>query len=436
MKLSIKKGSENYAAQVIALPSKSPVPGLDNLVQVTHLGNNCLVQKSSDQNVKYLFFPAGTVLDPRYLANNNLYRHSHNNLDTSRSGFFDDSGRVKAIRFKGVISTGFIIPVKSLSFLTDPALLNIGDTFTNIDNKPVCWKYLRKQRGFSAGTKSPKFEIETLLDPRFAPEHTDTGQLLKPGNTDRFTLDTPVTITHKLHGTSIRIFNTRTKRKLNFIERCLKAIGVKVVDHQYSYIVASRRVIKSKDFKCLHNPKNFKDDLWSKVARNNLEGKLCQGEAVYGEIIGMDYAGGAIQLDYTYGFPGPKLYIYRITQINPEGVEVDLSWEQVKQRAKQLGVDTVPELYSGKLRHILEAHKITVNQTKEDPDILPALETLFHEKLLDKPSLLDRFVVEEGYVVRQEMYPKVTAYKIKSRKFLVHESKLQDKEVVDMEEDN
>lgn len=434
MKLSIKKGSENYAAHVIALPPMSSVAGLDNLMQVTYLGHNCLVQKNSDKAAQYLFFPAGTVLDPRYLANNNLYRHPQNNVGGTKSGFFEDAGRVKTIKFKGVISTGFIIPVASLSYLIDPKTFNIGDCFTDINDKPVCWKYTRPQKGFSSGEKQARFDIETLVDPKFAPEHSDTSQLLK--HSGRFTPDSHITITHKLHGTSIRIFHTRTKRKLTTVEKCLSALGIKIQKDQYSYLVGSRRVIKSNNFRSLHDQKLFKDDLWSKVARSNLDGKLYKGEAIYGEVVGSDYGGGAIQPGYTYGFPSPKLFLYRITQINPEGIEIDLSWEQVKQRSRQLGLDTVPELFSGKLAAILHQYQIDVKQTEEGPDMATALEELFHNKLLDQSSILDHLVVEEGFVVRRETYPKVAAYKIKSRKFLLHESNLQDKDVPDLEEDN
>lgn len=434
MKLSIKKGSENYAAQVIALPPMSPVAGLDNLTQVTHLGHDCLVQKDSEPTVQYLFFPAGAVLDPGYLANNNLYRHPQNNLDGTKSGFFEDTGRVKAIKFKGVISTGFIIPVSSLGYLIDPVQLKTGDSFTDINDKPVCWKYVRPQRGFCSGEKKDRFNIDTLVDPKFAPEHTDTSQLLKHGH--RFGPESDITITHKLHGTSIRIFHACTKRKLSVLEKCLSALGIKIRKEQYSYLVGSRRVIKSNNFRSLQDQKLLRDDLWSQVARSNLDGKLYKGEAVYGEVVGTDYGGGAIQPGYTYGFPSPKLFLYRITQINPEGIEVDLSWEQVKQRSRQLGVDTVPELFSGKLAVILHQYQIDVKQTEEGPDMAPALEELFHGKLLDRPSILDHLVTEEGFVVRRETYPKVTAYKIKSRKFLLHESNVQDKNIADIEEDN
>jgi len=435
MNLSIQKGSENYTAQLITLPNKVAVPGLDNLVQVTFQGNDCLVQKNTNPAGKYLFFPAGAILDQQFLSNNNLFRHANLNLDCSKSGFFEESGRVKAIRFKGVISTGFITPVASLGYLIEPSQLSLGDSFTDIDGKAICRKYIRPQRGFrSGGEKTRGFDIETLVDSKFAPEHTDTGQLLK--NCTLLNLHSPLTVTHKLHGTSIRVFHTQTKRRLNLAEKLMKKAGLKVQQQEYSYLVGSRRIIKSKNFGSLNNNKYFKADLWTKVAEGSLKDKLNKGEAIYGEIVGSDYQGGAIQQGYTYGFPMPKLYIYRITQINADGFEVDLGWTQVKQRARQLGLDTVPEFYSGHLAGLLEMYNIEVQKDGDQFYLQSALETLFYKHLLEKPSILDHLVTEEGFVLRQDTYPKATSYKIKSRIFQVYESSSQDKDLVDMEEEN
>jgi len=435
MHLSIQKGSENYTAQVISLPAKVEVPSLDNLVRVTYQGNDCLVQKTSDSAGKYLFFPSGCVLDQKFLFNNNLFRHAPQNLDPSKTGFFEDSGRVKALKFKGIISTGFIIPAASLGYLIDPALLPIGESFTDINGQSICRKFIRPQRGFSSGgVKIKNFDIQTLVDPKFAPEHTDTAQLLK--NCQHLGLLSQVTITHKLHGTSIRVFHTLTKRRLNLMEKLLKKLGVNIQDREYSYLVGSRRLIKSKNFGSVNNYRFFKPDLWTKVAQDSLKDKLNKGESIYAEIVGSDFEGGAIQQGYTYGLPGPKLFIYRITQINPEGIEVDLSWSQVKQRASQLGLDTVPEFYHGMLAPLLQRHYIEIPDLVDEISLQPALEELFYKHLLDMPSILDPQVTEEGFVLRQDSYPCVRAYKIKSRKFQLYESGAQDKQLADMEEDN
>lgn len=436
MKLTTLKGSENYGAQVINLPAKVPVTGLDNLVQVTHQGNNCLVQKTSHPKSLYLFFPAGAVLSQQFLSNNNLYRNCDANLDTTKTGFFEPSGRVKALKFKGIISTGFIIPVSALNYLIDTKLLQPGDTFTDINGISICKKYIVRERGFkNGGGKHPKFDIEQLVDRKFAPEHRDTAQLLS--NCQQLHWHSLVTITHKLHGTSIRVFRTKTKRRLNLMEKLLRRMRLAISEETFSYLVGSRRVLKSRDFSALGKQKDFKEDLWTKVAKEHLEGRLNKGEAVYGEIVGTAYDGGAIQQGYTYGLTGPELFIYRITQINDEGIEIDLCWQQLKERAAQLGVKTVPEFYCGPLGTLLASKDPALkDRVTEHMDLEKSLEQVFYQHLLDRPSILDPKVTEEGFVLRLETYPRATAYKIKSRKFQLHETRLMDQEVADLEEEN
>jgi len=50
MSLKIYEDSKNYTAQVIKLPTKQVVVGLDNLVEVNVLGNSCLIGKDSPEN--------------------------------------------------------------------------------------------------------------------------------------------------------------------------------------------------------------------------------------------------------------------------------------------------------------------------------------------------------------------------------------------------
>jgi len=442
MGLSIKHGSENYCAQVINLPAKVPVAGLDNLVQVTHQGNSCLVGKDSDPDIKYLFFPAGTELAATYMHFNNLFRHAENNVDQEKAGFFEDNGRVKAIKFKGVISTGFIIPLESILGL-DPDIdlgqFKVGDSFTSLSSKEgimdLCWKYIVPSRTPGApGSKTPSKKATDQV--KYFPEHTDTGHLLK--NVHTLNLNDHIVVTHKLHGTSIRVANTVVYRQLSWKEKLAKKLGVKVQEEEHAYIVGSRRVIKSKNYGPLDNKNHYySQDIWTEVAEQAIAYNLIKGEAIYGEVIGT-YMGAPIQKGYSYGSGIPKLYIYRITHINSQGFEVDLSWEQVKQRAAQLGVETVPELYVGTLSNFIGTYigldsKIAGDWWDDGSDIGGVLEDIFYNKLLEKPSVLDGKTLEEGFVVRKDTYPKATALKIKSRQFLMHESKMQDQEVVDIE---
>ena len=434
MKLEIIKGSENYTCQVIKLPNKIPIKGLDNLVEVVHQGNSCLVGKDSNPDELYLFFPVECQISHEFLSNNNLYRHSEKNKDTTKSGFFEDSGRVKAIKFKGIISSGFIIPLSSLLSLLDIHKFKVGDEFNTINGNTLCKKYKKPTNTPGApGSKQYKSRlIDEIVDSKMAPEHLDTSHLMK--NIHKLSLTDTIAVTYKLHGTSARYYNTLVKRKLSLLERVSKLFGAKIQEYEYKFVCASRRVIKSVNGKEVNNKQHYySEDLWSQVGKNLFEGKLNQGEAVYCEIIGKDYTGREIQSGYSYGFKEPKVYIYRISNINPQGIEVDLSYEQMKLRAEQLGIETCPELFYGKLENFLqENHAIAGANSMQLEDLL---NNVFYNDLLEQPSILDKSVIEEGFCVRKCTCNKPEIYKIKAKSFILKESKQLDKEIIDIEEE-
>lgn len=436
--LKVYDGSKNYTCQVIKLPIKQKVEGLDNLVKVTIQGNDCLTSKDADESELYLFFPAECQIAHEFLSFNNLYRHSELNEDKTKKGFFEDNRRVKALKFKGIISTGFIIPLSSLNSVqifsswTRELLIdsfNVGDEFNSINGVEICKKYIRP--GYSLGQPGSTKDI-------FTPEHPDTSHLMK--NIHKLKLDDYIAVTYKLHGTSARYYNTLTKVKLSLKDKIARFFGVKVVEEDYSYVAASRRVIKSVGFEEVSNKQHYyATDLWSDVGKEYFDGKLNKGEAVYCEIVGKTQSGEAIQANYSYGFNKPKVYIYRISNINAQGIEVDLPYLQMKDRAAQIGVETCPEYFYGKLSDFLKDNYIySIDEYFIDiskTSIENQLNGIFYTKLLEKSSILDFNVVEEGFCVRKDTYPKAEIFKIKSKLFLLQEGVFADNNIVDIEEE-
>ncbi len=427
MNLKIYEDSRNYTCQVIKLPTMQKVDGLDNLVKVNVQGNDCLISKDSDHDELYLFFPVECELSHKYISDNNLYRHNDLNLDITKKGFFEDNRRVKAVKFKGVISSGFVIPIKSLpEFVND---LKLGDEFNEIDGIEICKKYVKKFNVPGTPGEKKVRTIDEIVDSRMAPEHPDTEHLLK--NAHKLKLSDTVVLSYKLHGTSARYYNTLVKRKLSLLERFLGKVGISIQKDEYHFISASRRVLKSIDFEELSGKLHYySEDLWTKVGKEYFDGKLNKGEAVYCEIIGKDYTGAAIQSGYTYGLEKPEVYIYRISNINTQGIEIDLPYKQMIERAEQLGLKSCPCLFYGKLDDFILRYI-----GRNDPHTIEEeLDEIFNNILLEKPSILDSSVVEEGFCLRVDnKYPKPDIYKIKSKKFLLHEGALLDKEVLDIE---
>jgi len=123
------------------------------------------------------------------------------------------------------------------------------------------------------------------------------------------------------------------------------------------------------------------------------------------------------------------------SNINPQGIEVDLSYHQMIERSKQLNIPVCPEFFYGNLRNFIAAN--SEYYTEEVPDNFEiVISDLFYNTLLEKPSILDKSVIEEGFCIRVDKYPKPQIFKIKSKKFLLHESGALDKGQEDLESNN
>lgn len=78
------------------------------------------------------------TIDPEFLSFNNLYRKSERNADKNKQGFFEDAGRVRCIKLRGIGSEGFIMPINTLeSFVGDIEDWEslVGTEFDSINNK-------------------------------------------------------------------------------------------------------------------------------------------------------------------------------------------------------------------------------------------------------------------------------------------------------------
>jgi hypothetical protein len=426
--LKIYEDSKNYTGTVVRLASTFPLPGLDNLVGVSVFGNVCIIPKTYNLDNLYVFFPSETELSNTYLSINNLFRNSNLNADQTTKGYFEDNGRIKAIKFKGNKSTGIIMPIESLPSWSK---LKLGDEFNCIGDICICKKYFVPVGILSPKGKAVKI-LDQFIDSRMFPEHIDTSHLLK--NIGRLDLKDNIVITTKLHGTSARIGYTLVKRKLNWREKIARKLGIKIQEEEYSYVAGSRHVVKSIGFSELKDKNHFyEEDLWTRISKEQFDGKLHKGEIIYYEIIGKDYTGAEIQKGYTYGLDKPTVYVYRIAHINAQGIEIDLYWDAVMSRCIELGVRYVPTVYHGSLaRYITHYVEYVITANDGWKEALQQDLTAY----LDQPSFMDNNVIEEGICLRVEKYPHPEVYKLKSPLFLIHESKQADSLIVDVESQN
>ena len=306
--MKIIKGNENYTAIVIKLPIKQNVSGLDNLKKVTIFGNDVLVGKNDAEDDLYLFFCAGTKLSQKFLSNNNLYRDHLLNSNQELKGFFEPNGRVKVLKFKGIISTGFVVPVSSLNYL-GKCDVNIGDTFNSIAGDDVAMKYIVKSNVPSAEKKERNninSKLVELLIPNQFRFHENTAHLSR--NLDKLFPEDIIIITDKWHGSSCILSKVLIKKRLGVFNRILNKIGWSIPKQSYGYIYSSGKP-KSNLVKGIEtnsspaytnsNQDYYSSNIW-KRAFDDWKHTLEDGISLYGELVGYTKNGGYIQNKYDY----------------------------------------------------------------------------------------------------------------------------------------
>lgn len=431
MNTKVYTGSENYCGIVVKLAAITPIEGADRIVKTSIFGSDVIIGKEHNVGDIGVWFPAEVQLSYDFIKQNNLYRKKELNADQTKTGYLEENGRVKSLKLKFGISTALWMPISSLDFVLKGETIDIGTGFNVINGVEICKKYVRKYNKAKGPATTPK--LVDKVDRRVFPEHVDTSHLAR--EIEDLSLDDVISVTVKLHGTSAIYGNVPVKRQFAWYERLLAKLGVKIEKERLGFVSASRRVIKSIDLNELAGKQHFyASDIWT-LAGSNLYGQVMPYEIVFGEIVGYN-AATPIQKGYTYGLPSGahKLYVYRIARTNPSGYLQDLPWWAVKQRATELGLAHVPEVFFGKVEHWLKELVPDYKNETWREQLIQAIK----DKYLDKPSQFNGngwSGVEEGIVVTKYKLGISKFYKSKSPLFLVHESKaLDDETAVDLEE--
>src|SRR5690606_29109001 len=137
------KGSRNYSATVIRVPKVRKAENSDRLYIVEALGMSCLVDSSwiAREGELALIFPAEVQLSHTYCSYNNLYREKELNDNTKESGYIEKNRRVRAMKLRGNVSNGLVMPLSSLYAIGDTDNLREGDVFDTFTNVEICRKY-------------------------------------------------------------------------------------------------------------------------------------------------------------------------------------------------------------------------------------------------------------------------------------------------------
>jgi len=342
------ENEKNYAALVIRVPELHKLPNSDKLYGINVAGISVVVDSSWLERVGELavMFPAESQLSHPLTAYANLYRHSELNDDPEESGYLEDNRRIRALKLRGNVSKGLILPLEKVTLVTNsfPDEFEEGQSFDTVNGIEVSRKYVIPVKEPQNAAQAKLAKAFKRVDAKVFPEHIETDQWLR--NEGHVTDDEVLIVTQKLHGTSVRFGRVPVKVEHKWYERLAAKLGVRVREMEFDLIGGSRKVIK--DPKSTTQNHFYATDIWTDAALRYGEA-VPENYIVYGELVGYTPDGAAIQKGFTYeAFAGEmELYVYRVAVVTEQGELTDLSWDQVRHFAHSRGLKYVPELWRG-----------------------------------------------------------------------------------------
>lgn len=534
---SIKEDG-NYLAAICRIGKTTQIRGADRIRKAVVNGYDVVVDTSFHEGDIVVYFPPECAISETFLSHNNLYRYSHytkneNKTDVdyllgkarkakdegddeeyeklhdaamSLCGFFPPTGRVRVVKIKNTPSVGFVVSFDvfwetyfgSENPLSDSEkeslvgaffdTLTIGD-----DEEIVCWKYIsQKEANIMENERRHKekmmVSIEERVRKRIEKAFQKAGGVLIPGefqfhyptkmlNTtiNELVPQDIVTVSVKIHGTSVVLSNVLCNRKLSWWQ---KLLGKK--DKEYRNVFSSRWSIKNEDL----NPDAadggyYKGESVYEAANNLLKPYIEEGMTIYAEIVG--YLPGSermIQPYHDYGCKVGrwKVMPYRITTDIPgDNIGKKKEWDVKLVKAWTLRLISehpniadwiipITILYNGRLGKMYPDidensptwHEELLEHIKNDRERLLMEEdeplcTMFDKELRElakeiKKNPKDKTLKEqykaikeqkaprEGIVIRKDGDFTPEAWKIKSLRHYLLATKLHDAGFEDMEE--
>ena len=441
-----KKASENYLSKIVNITTFRAHPNAEKLKCCTVDGFNIITGIDSEPGL-YVYFPALSQINGDFLSYANLYKHKELNKDPEQSGMFEDNGRVKAIKLRGEISEGFILPItvfeNYIISVTNQELKHVqeGTEFDAVEHEGkefwISKKYVAKkqysQRSSLSSTKiryKVSKRLDRVRDDQFRFHYTTIlikkcPYVIHP--------DTLIQMSYKVHGTSGISAYVLCHQPLTWKQKVAKWLTGESFD-RYDYIYSSRTVIKNKYYNPEVGSGYYSEDIWAE-ADKIVRPKLARGQTAYYEILGFLPSGRYIQKGYDYGCVPPKpeepftherhfkVRIYRVTMTNVDGKVFEYTPRQVQQWCVQVGLTPVEECYYGRAGDLYPDLDPNTHWSEDFIDRLSNDKRFYME--LDSPHCTNK-VPHEGLVIKIEDGAS-RAFKLKCFRFLNKEQELLDK---------
>jgi len=433
MELSKSKNANiNYLAKIVKIESFIPHPDPETtrlkIAQVD--GYNIIVSIDSEPSV-YVYFPTSCEINPQLLSYANLYRDNIKNNNPDITGFFENNGRVHAIRLRGVVSEGFLMDLQLfINFLIDnvnqaPSRIPMNFEFDSVKDGDkefwICRKYVIPVNPIQSSAQSRYQKrvkkYNRVIDTQFR-FHYETTLIRKVPNA--ILPDDLISVSNKLHGTSLCSAYVLCKRPKKWYEFYKKEDPI-----EYDYLYSSRSVIKNSNYNPKRTAGYFGCDVWY-YANEYLKPYLQKGMTIYSEIVGFLPNGKYIQKNYDYGCVPPKneqdykpeinfkVRPYRITLTNVDGYVHEFSAKEVQQWCQYHSLTPVTEFYYGYAKDLYKDLDVSNHWYENFLERLANDKNFYME--MNSPDCNNK-VPHEGIVIKKEnMRP--AAFKLKCWKFL------------------
>ncbi len=428
--LSIKNLGSNYLARVIKLPAPQPHPNANKLSLILNQGQTIVVGLDSKEDDICILFSLESKINSEFLSFINAYSDPELNRDKTKKQFFSHRSRVKATKLRGILSEGYLHPITEVNdWLKSKGIKfrfsekDIGTEFDLIDDLLLVEKYINpetlKKLGQLNQTKGGKVKKESrIIDNqlRLSPDYRHLKREIYSIKPDDY-----IDISSKWHGCNALIQRGLTKRKLSFIEKILQKFGVKIDDKEYSLLYASRRCLKSEEFRDFPAQSYYSSNVWQTVAERYKE-SIKNGICLYGEIVGYTSEGGSIQKingkTYDYGCEVGKceFVVFRITYTSLAGDVYEFSAQQLIDYCVRHGLKHVPFYYIGSARD--KYPELDLNNHWHE-NFLNKLINEYLEK--DDIYCKNKGLADEGIVLSKRING-FEGLKLKSARFILGES--------------
>jgi tRNA-binding EMAP/Myf-like protein len=454
MLITSKDSNKNYLAKVVELKNIRKHENADRLRIVSIDFQDVVVSTSVKEGDVMVYFPIEATINTRFLAFTNSFRDAKLNEDQITKGYFDTSGRVRAVKLRGEKSCGCLFPIEELRKFLEAMtsqhvgvdIFDVNTEFDYYDDIKICEKYVVPVKAGGLGDGGLKTGRTTKLSQIVEGQFKfleDTENFRK--NHFKIHFDDEITISTKLHGCSSITSHLLVKRELNFLERMIIKLRIsfgkipaiwkhlpEIRQDEYGIICSSRKVIKSVQEDKIEGNSFYKDDIWS-ICGNELKEFIPKGISIFYEIVGYLPSGGAIQSKYDYGCKQGehKIYVYKMTYTNSDGKVFVIGSKESEEFCKKIGFDFVPIHFHGTAKDYFPYDSSEQSLDEWQKSFVKFLEERFLEG--DCPICKNK-VPFEGICIRKESLNNYEVYKLKSFNFLLRESSELNLGIPDIEE--